>query len=272
MAGIAILTPLFTVTIDAFGWQASMIGFGGLFAAVTIPLALFVIQDNAPADADRDPRQTVSARPVAAVTAPAMQLRDALRTSVFGKICAGLFACGFSMNLIGTHGVPMLMDHGFDATTSSVGVGLIGFVAIFSTILLGRISDVLPRHLILVAIYAVRGFGFLALLIVDTDLQLYGAATLGGIAWAGSIAMSSAILADAYGARLVGMLYGLAFLVHQMGAMISAWLGGWAYERFGTHWITFGSAGVLLLFAAAISSRLPDHASLTEAPKAPFIS
>src|SRR3546814_12497688 len=69
--------------------------------------------------------------------------------------------------------------------------------------------------------------------------------------------MSSAILADVYGVRLVGVLYGCAYLGHQVGAMISSWLGGWGYEAFGTHWVAFGSAGALLLLAALISLRLP---------------
>lgn len=75
--------------------------------------------------------------------------------------------------------------------------------------------------------------------------------------WAGSIALSSAILADVYGVRLVGVLYGLAYVGHQLGGTISAWLGGWGYETFGTHWIAFGSAGVLLLAAAWLSLQLP---------------
>ena len=81
---------------------------------------------------------------------------------------------------------------------------------------------------------------------VGTHWELYLAASVGGIVWAGSIALSSAILADVYGVRLVGLL-GLAYLGHQVGGMISSWLGGWAFERYGTHWIAFGAAGVLLL-------------------------
>jgi MFS family permease len=141
--------------------------------------------------------------------------------------------------------------------TSSLGIGLIGIVAIFSTQVLGRLSDSLPRRNILAAIYLVRGLGFFALLLVGTHWELYAAATIGGIAWAGSIALSSAILADIYGVRLVGILYGWAYLGHQIGAMISSWLGGWGYEAFGTHWVAFGAAGALLLIAAAISLRLP---------------
>ena len=69
--------------------------------------------------------------------------------------------------------------------------------------------------------------------------------------------MSSAILADIYGIRLVGILYGWAYLGHQLGATLSSWLGGWGYETFGTHWVAFGMSGVLLIIAAAVSYRLP---------------
>jgi MFS family permease len=151
----------------------------------------------------------------------------------------------------------MLIDHGYDAMTSSFGIGMIGLVAIFSTLVLGRLSDMVPRKYLLAAIYLIRGLGFFALLLVGTRLELYTAAAFGGIAWAGSIALASAILADVYGIRLVGILYGWTFLGHQIGGTISAWLGGWAYETYGTHWIAFGSAGALLLAAAAISLRLP---------------
>ena len=125
-----------------------------------------------------------------------LRFTEAIRTAPFWTIFAGLFACGFSMNLLGTHGMPMLMDHGFDAMTSSLGIGLIGLVAIVGTQLLGRVADKLQRRNILAMIYAIRGLGFFALLVVGTHWELYGTATIGGLVWAGSIALSSAILAD----------------------------------------------------------------------------
>lgn len=170
------------------------------------------------------------------------------------------------MNLLCTHGMPMLMDHGFDATTSSLGIGLIGLVAIFSTLVLGRMSDQVERRNILAVIYLVRGLGFFALVMVGAHWELYAAATIGGIVWAGSIALSSAILADVYGVRLVGVLYGLTYLGHQIGGMISSWLGGWAFEAFHTHWVAFGAAGALLLLAAAISLQLPRRGALRAVP------
>lgn len=265
MAGIALMTPVFTSLIAWLGWRATLLAFAAAFALFTIPAAIFVFRDNAPADTDLRP-EDVAARAAApaartAQAAPSLRVADAVRTAPFWQIALGLFACGFSMNLLGSHGVPMLMDHGFDAMTSSLGIGLIGAVAVFSTLVLGRLADVLPRRDILATIYLVRGLGFFALVMVGAHWELYAAATLGGIVWAGSIALSSAILADVYGVRLVGVLYGLTYLGHQIGGMISSWLGGWGYETFGTHWVSFGAAGALLVGAAALSMRLPRRAT-----------
>ncbi|MCD0503325.1 MFS transporter [Bordetella petrii] len=268
MAGIAVMTPALTYAVESTSWQAALVGFAAVFTVLTVPMALFIIRDQAPPNTDLTPEQ-IAARSAAGKNAPlpeSLSFREATRTAPFWKITLGLFACGFSMNLLGTHGIPMLMDHGFDATTSSLGIGTIGLVAIFSTLVLGRVSDVLPRRKILATIYLIRGLGFFALMVVGTHWELYLAAAIGGVVWSGSIAMSSAILADVYGVRLVGVLYGCAYLGHQVGAMISSWLGGWGYETFGTHWVAFGSSGALLLVAALIALRLPLQGFTLMAP------
>jgi MFS family permease len=260
MAGIAFMTPALGTALQHFSWQTTLLGFAALFTAITVPVALYIVRDDAPADGD------APLQPAAARSAPAhahanamagLSLGQAMRTATFLKITLGLFACGFSMNLLGTHGMPMLMDHGFDATTSSLGIGLIGLVAIPSTMVLGRLADRVERKKLLAVIYLVRGLGFFALLLAGNRLELFGTSVIGGIVWAGSIALSSAILADVYGVQKVGVLYGWAYLGHQLGAMVSSWLGGWGYEHFGTHWLAFGLSGVLLLLAAAVALVLP---------------
>jgi MFS family permease len=257
MAGMAVMTPVLSFAIEAFGWRATLVGFAAAFTAFTLPAALFVIRDSAPEHTDLSPADFAAQRARSGAPAQSLSLRAAMRTAPFWKIFFGLFACGFSMNLLGTHGMPMLMDHGFDAFTSSMGIGLIGFVAIGGTLVLGRIADRLPRRHILATIYFVRGLGFFALVLVGTHWELYLTSAIGGLVWAGSIALSSAILADVYGVRLVGVLYGTAYLGHQIGGMISSWLGGWGYEHLGTHWVAFGAAGVLLVAAGVVALQLP---------------
>ncbi|HEX2543817.1 MAG TPA: MFS transporter [Ramlibacter sp.] len=257
MAGMAVMTPVLAWTIESFGWRATLVGYAALFTAFTLPAALLVMRDTAPEHTDLSAAEVAAlrAKPVAAMQS--LKLREAIRTAPFWKVFFGLFACGFSMNLLGTHGMPMLMDHGFDAHTSSMGIGLIGLVAIGGTLVLGRMADRLPRRHILAVIYFIRGLGFFALVIVGAHWELYTTSAIGGLVWAGSIALSSAILADVYGVRLVGVLYGLAYVGHQIGGTISAWLGGWGYETFGTHWVAFGASGTLLVIAGVVALQLP---------------
>lgn len=257
MAGIAVMTPVLTFSIETFGWRPTLVGFAVAFLLFALPAALFVMREDAPEHTDQSPEDFAALRARSGPVPQSLSLREAMRTAPFWKIFFGLFCCGFSMNLLGTHGMPMLMDHGFDAFTSSMGIGVIGFVAIGGTLVLGRWSDRLPRRNILAAIYFIRGLGFFALVAVGTHWELYAAATIGGLVWAGSIALSSAILADVYGVRLVGVLYGTAYVGHQVGGMLSSWLGGWGYERFGTHWLAFGMAGGLLITAGIVALQLP---------------
>jgi MFS family permease len=268
MAGMALMTPVLTFAIEQWGWRPTLLGFAAVFTVLTLPAIFFVITDAAPEHTDLSDEEVAARRANPVPQAQSLKLRDAMRTAPFWNIFFGLFCCGFSMNLLGTHGMPMLMDHGFDAGTSSLGIGLIGIVAIGGTLLLGRVADRLPRRNILAGIYFIRGLGFFALVVVGTHWELYATATIGGIVWAGSIALSSAILADIYGVRLVGVLYGVAYVGHQIGGTISSWLGGWGYETFGTHWLAFGAAGVLLMTAAVVALQLPRKGFTLMAPPA----
>lgn len=261
MAGIALMTPLLTFAIERFGWRLTLAGFAVMFALITAPIAILVIRDDAPEETDQ--RRSDRAAGTAAAAAPLAGLPQAraLRTRPFWTVTIGLFACGFSMTLIGSHGVPMLTDHGFSATTSALAIGLIGLVAVPSTVVLGAIADRVPRRLLLALIYLVRGLGFVGLVVVQADWYLYFVAIIGGLAWSGSLALSSAIIGDWYGVRSVGVLYGWAYLGHQVGATISSWLGGWGFERFDTHWVAFGAAVVILGAASAVTLTLREPGS-----------
>jgi len=263
MAGIAVVTPLETTLIHSIGWQNTLLFFGVLFLVLVIPAALFVMRE-APTNIDMEmTKKNEDEFKEEFPKQPKMTWRDALKTKPYWQIVVGLFACGFSMNLLGSHAVPMLTDHGFSPAVASFGVGLIGFTAIFSTLALGTIADRYPRRNILGTIYVVRAFGFFGLIYVAMTWQLYFVAIIGGLVWAGSTATASAIIGDLYGVQLIGILYGWAYFGHQVGGAIGSFLGGWGYETFGTHVIAFGAAGILLIIAGLVSFKLPSILSMS---------
>lgn len=260
MAGIAIMNPVSNQLIAMFDWKVTMLMFAIGLVILVIPLIVFVIHTNVPENADqlqedlaKEVKKTESVE-----TDKALSLRESLQTSTFWYICIGLFACGFSMNLIGSHGVPMLVDHGFSSVTASNAIGVIGLVAIPGTIIMASFSDKVSKKGLLALIYITRGVGIICLVWVMVTYQLYLVALVAGVAWAGNTALSSAILSNVYGVRLVGVLYGFAFFVHQIGATISTFLGGWAYDKFNTHLVAFLSAGIILFIAGVFSLRVVE--------------
>lgn len=255
MAGIALITPVETWLISLVGWKGTLLIFGGIFICIVLPTAIFIMRENVPEGADGGGASTNARKEPLDLT-----VFMAVKTRAYWQIVFGLFACGFGMNLLGSHGVPMLVDHGFDPMTASMGIGTIGIVAIFSSIILGQLADRFPRKNILFLVYFVRGLGFFGLVLAAAKWQLFLIAAAGGLVWAGSIAMSTAILSDLYGVRLLGILNGWAFFVgHQIGAALGSFLGGWGYEVFGTHFVSFGAAGILAILASIASVLLPQR-------------
>ncbi len=259
MAGIGIMTPVSTWLIQMTGWRTSFMLLAAVLFLLIVPSALFIIRDEVPEAwkaYEQDTRMTKKTFSPTSIE----QWTTALGTLPFWQLAIGMFVCGFSMNLLGAHGVPMLTDHGFSEMEASMGIGLIGIVAIGSSIVIGILSDHLPRKNILGTIYLVRGIGFFMLLMATSPFSLYATGLIAGLVWAGSTSMTSAILGDIYGIKWVGTLYGLVYLSHQIGAAIGSYLGGWGYETFHTHWVAFGTAGVLLFIASFVSYTIPTAA------------
>lgn len=259
MAGIAIMNPIFTFAIEWVGWKTTMLLLAGLFL-VLIAASTLILSDNAPVNTDLLPGQPVIER--TDLSAPIISINkwtDALATRPFWQITFGLFTCGISMNLLGSHGVPMLMDHGFDEHTASFGIGLLGLVAMISSVLLGNLSDKIPKRLMLSSIYIFRGVEFLLLVLVMSEWQLYTVSAFGGLVWAGSTALSSSILGTQYGLRWLGILYGWSYFIHQIGGAVGVYAAGWGYEFFGTHLFAFGTAAGLSVLAGLVCLWLPTN-------------
>lgn len=266
MAGLAVVTPAIAWGVDALGWRPTMIVYVLALAVIAVPGALFFLRDEPPAGADgvasevAVPQVAPAVEPEVDADAGTSNIWAALRTRPFWLLTIGLLANGYSMTLLGTHGIPMLVDHHFSTQTAALGVGLIGVVAIVGTVVLGRVADRWPRKYLLAAVYFVRGAAFVALPLVLTVGQLYAVAIVGGLVWAGAMALSSAIMADVYGVRLISVLYGIAYMFQQAAGMLAAWLGGWGFETFGTHWVSFGGSVLILFWAGCTVLRLPKAA------------
>jgi len=254
MSGIALLVPIVMWCILRFGWRASYMILGVASLVITLPLALFVLRDS-PEDIGLHPDGKAPA-PVAPGSAPLIERTatgDALRTPSFWQMGGGLFSCGFSMSLLSAHGVPMLTDHGFHEMTASSAIGFLGMTSIAGGMLLGVLSDRYGRKPVLAFGYLIRVFAFSLLFLAHDSTALVVVAAIGGLGIAGSLAMTSALSADIFGRFSVGSIFGLMFLMHQVGAALGSWLAGFLFDLSGGYGSAFGVACALLLVGAGLS-------------------
>lgn len=273
MGGMMILTPLAMGLILLLGWRGTYWVLAAATFVLIVPLGLWVVRDRpermglSPDGLPRKPEQAAAA---AVEAAERTSLGEAARSASFWQLTVGFFGCGFSMNLISAHGVPMLTDHGFHPMTAASALGLLGGVSIGGATLLGFLSDRYGRRVILAMIYAVRALVFAGLVLVGTTGSLLSVVVVGGIGWSGSMAMTAAFTADIFGRYSVGSIFGVIFFSHQVGAALGSWLGGILYDVTGGYGASFGLACALLLLSAMLSVTIRHEPRAVAVPARPI--
>ncbi len=51
-----------------------------------------------------------------------------------------------------------------------------------------------------------------------------------GVLWLSTVPLTAGLVSLFFGARYMGMLYGVAFFSHQLGSFVGVWLGGYVYD------------------------------------------
>lgn len=74
--------------------------------------------------------------------------------------------------------------------------------------------------------------------------------------------MTSALSADIFGRFSVGSIFGLMFLIHQVGAALGSWLTGFLFDVSGGYGPAFGVSCALLLIGAGLSLTLDEAGRL----------
>jgi MFS family permease len=250
--GQFLFAPIGQGFIAAWGWPVALVLLG-CAALPMIPIALALKSRNAPAAPQQ--QQSLGAA-----------LREASTHRSYWLLIAGFFVCGFHLAFIQVHMPAYIAGFGLSA---SVGAWAIGFVGLFNTIgayaagvLAGRGS----KKNLLSAIYLGRAvvIALFVLTPVSTPSVLAFSAAM-GLLWLSTVPPTSGLVALMFGPRYMSMLFGVVFLSHQIGAFIGVWLGGWAYDAFGSYTLVWWISVGLGVFSAAV------HWPIAERPARPVL-
>ena len=246
--GQLIFFPLLTALAVTVGWRVGALVLAALALLLVLPVLAWVRND--PAD--------VGVRPLGAPEGeirrtPAPEpgiMRRAVRTGDFWFLAGTFFVCGATSNgLVGQHFIPHAVDHGFTAVAASGALAVMGFFNFIGTIASGWLTDRWDPRKLLLTYYTFRGISLLFLPFVHDTLTIAAFAILFGLDYIATVPPTVALVADRFGQRNVGIVYGWVFAAHMIGAAIAAWVAGVVRDTVGDYAIAFIAAGWIAIVA-----------------------
>ncbi len=222
--GQFLYSPLSVELMDSFGWQQTLTIFAATTLAV-LPLSIALVS----------PKQADPAR-----EATPQSLRQALSEAFahrsYVMLVLGFFTCGFQLAFITVHLPAYLADRGLSAAVGGWTLAAIGLCNIIGSVGSGWLCDLMPRRYLLSVIYTTRAAAILAFItfpVTPVTCIAFGATI--GIVWLSAVPPTNGIIALMFGTRWLATLAGFAFLSHQVGGFLGAWLGGLVFDRTGSY-------------------------------------
>jgi predicted MFS family arabinose efflux permease len=202
-----------------------------------------------------------------AMTTPARQslpVREGLLTAVrhpgFWMLNAGFAACGFQLAFLATHLPSVLFDAGLGASAGAAALALIGLSNIIGTFLCGMLGGWYRKQKVLAVLYLARTAVFVLFLAMPSShASAFIFALAIGLIWTGTVPLTSGLVGDIFGPRHLGLLFGIVYVGHQLGAFAGAWAGGFAFDRTGSYELVWVGAIAMGLVAALLHWPIRDE-------------
>jgi predicted MFS family arabinose efflux permease len=142
---------------------------------------------------------------------------------------------------------------GLPPALGAQALAVIGVCNAFGSYAFGRLGQSYSPKRLLTGIYAIRTLAILAYVAAPVSVAstLVFAAVMGAT-WLGVVPLVSALIGRLFGLMHFNTLFGVAFLVHQLGGFAGAWMGGIVLDATGSYdtawWslIGIGAAAALL--------------------------
>ena len=238
--GQFIFAPIGQGFISAFGWQSALV-YLALFLAIALALAFALRGKTEQASGAAD--------------LPFMQaLSRAWGFGSYRLLVIGFFVCGFHLAFINVHMPAYLVQCGLSPEVGGWSIAIIGLFNIAGSLASGYLGGKLPKQLLLASIYFLRALaiaGFVFFPVTPLTAYLFSAAI--GFLWLSTVPLTAGLVTLFFGPRYMGMLYGVAFLSHQIGSFVGVWLGGYVYDTTGSYSLVWYLGILLGLGSAAIN-------------------
>ena len=241
--GQFIMLPSTLLLLQNFGWSAALV-VSALLIAIIVPLAWML---KAPA----------FVVPNTSTNQVQLSFKDILviakNHNPFWFLSLGFLVCGFQVVFIGIHLPGYLIDHGFNATTGTVFLALVGLFNIVGTYTAGWLGGKYSKPKLLMGLYGLRGIAIIAFLMLPlSTFTIYSFGVVMGLLWLSTVPLTNGIVANMFGIKYLSMLSGIVFFTHQVGSFFGGWLGGVNHDVTGNYDLIWLFSIILSVFGVLV--------------------
>ena len=241
--GQFIMLPSTLLLLQNFGWSAALV-VSAILIAMIVPLAWML---KAPA----------FVVPNASTNQVQLSFKDILviakNHKPFWFLSLGFLVCGFQVVFIGIHLPGYLIDHGFNATTGTVFLALVGLFNIVGTYTAGWLGGKYSKPKLLMGLYGLRGIAIIVFLMLPlSTFTIYSFGVVMGLLWLSTVPLTNGIVANMFGIKYLSMLSGIVFFTHQVGSFFGGWLGGVNHDVTGNYDLIWLFSIILSVFGVLV--------------------
>ncbi len=169
----------------------------------------------------------------------------------YSMIFLGFFSCGYQLGFLTAHFpafvtemcnpiLPTTAIYNLGITSTSalgaISISLIGLANIAGTLGAGYLGKTYSKKYLLSSIYLGRTLVCTVFILAPiTPISVVLFSLLMGSLWLATVPLTSGLIAQIYGLRYMGTLYGIVFFSHQLGGFMGIWLGGRLYDVYGNY-------------------------------------
>lgn len=248
--GVMLVPPLSSYFISSFGWRTSYIIIGLTVMTLVIISAQMLKRD--PSEIGQSPLGMSIEHEDSSLH---FTFKEALRTRQFWLICGVFLMMGACLQSILVHIVPHATDVGIAEVTAATIISVIGGVSIISKVSLGVAMDRLGNKPVAIIIASLMLISLIIIQLSDSLWVLYVFAVFFAFGYGGFAALQSPYLAELFGLKYHGTIFGFTLFIIGAGAF-GPFVAGKIFDATSSYRLAFTMLAIMsflaILFAIGI--------------------
>ena len=239
------LPPLTALLMAGLGWRNAVLALGVAAAVLLLGAALSM---------KRPPESRSPGSP-----AGAAEFAEIRRSRAFRTLCATQFLFFPSLVTVPLHVAVHGMDLGMTHTTAATLLTVIGGASIVGRLTIGASVDRIGGRNAYVLCFVPLLIGLLALRVVETPWLLFPAVAVYGFAHGGFFTVVSPTVAELFGIRAHGAIFGGILFFGTIGAATGPIVAGRIFDVTGSYAWAFTGLAVMGALGLALAVSLPSR-------------